>query len=167
MFLIGVKNYILIDDWKNCVDIQKYLDNHGISNYINTSNLGDKFYSNYDTVKTISNIIKYLIIIISIIILIIYYKNIIKNQEKDFQMLKTYGYNKKKLKIIVFVQLLIITFIGMICGYILYKILFWIICNYVIKIESNININNIWIINIMLAIIAIFASISTMKINEN
>lgn len=55
MWSITINN-IVIDDWKNCADIQKYLDNQGIDNYVDTIGMDEKIFENYKILKNFSKI---------------------------------------------------------------------------------------------------------------
>ncbi len=113
---------IIVDDWKNCQEIQQFLDIQGISSYI--ANIDKSILEEYQTTKNFTNIIKYTLFLISLIIFILCYKNIIYNERENIKLLKIFGYRKKQIRKIVLIQLLTLTLIGAITGYIIFRILF-------------------------------------------
>lgn len=116
-------NYIIVDDWKNRESVQKYLNSQGINSWVDSMAIEDKFFENYKIITNFSDFIKYIIIIISIVVLIVCCKNIIKNEKKNYELLKILGYKKNNIRFITFTQLAALVLIGSICGYIIYMLM--------------------------------------------
>jgi len=154
-------NNIVIDDWKNCADIQKYLDNQGIDNYVDTIGMDEKIFENYKILKNFSKIMKYTIIILSIAILSVCCKNILKNEEENLKLLNILGYKRNKIKGMIISQLFILIFIGLICGYIIYSLLFLRVFNHYGGISLNLKI----IANVIVMWIPIFINAKRLKLN--
>lgn len=79
--------YILVDSWKNCDDVQDYLDSIGISSYVNWGTSA-VVVENYERITGLANIIKYTVCSISILVLFVCCHNIIKNEKENIRMRK-------------------------------------------------------------------------------
>lgn len=154
-------NYIIVDDWKNCEYIQKYLDNQGIDTYVDTIGIDKELLENYKILRSFSEIIKYVIIIISIAILTVCCKNIVKNEEENLKLLNVFGYKRNKIKNIIISQLLVLLFIGLACGCIIYSLFFGVLSNNYEVMVLNIKI----ITNIIIALIPVLINTRMAKIN--
>lgn len=157
-------NYIVLDDWKNCAEVQKYLDIQGIGNYVDTMGIDENLLNNYNILKNFSNILKFIIIIIVVIALIMCCRNIMKNEVKNFELLKTFGYTNRKIKSIVFAQVLVLVIIGTVLGYIIYELISFIIINNVLKMSLDANVIDNIIINLIIILISITATVESTKI---
>lgn len=153
--------HIIVDDWKNCENVRKYLNSEGIMSYVDTIGMNKEIFNNYKMVKIFSNIVKYMLIIITILVLNICCQNIVRNEKENYRLLEILGYTRFNIKSIKFLQLIYLLSIGFVGGYVIYKTLFFII------IESKYQISTLFykdiIINLIIIIIPIFMNIKTSK----
>lgn len=142
--------YILVDSWKNCDDVQDYLDSIGISSYVNWGTSAE-IVENYEKITSLANIIKYTICGISLVVLFVCCNNIIKNEKENSKLLNVLGYEKRKIKNILFMQLLTILFLGACLGYLVSQVLIFAGSYYLLKTSINVfSIYNFMIIVIMI-----------------
>lgn len=105
---------IEIDNWKNVNSIIKEFDKNGISCMRNLSGLiYDELFNSYENVKIILKIFKYLIFIVDFLLFVTCWKNILKNEEKNINILRIIGYRNSKINTIKFI-------IPIICSMIMY-----------------------------------------------
>ena len=156
--------YILVDSWKNCDDVQKYLDSIGISSYVNWGTSAE-IVENYEKINNLANVIKYTVCGISLLILFVCCKNIIKNEKENSKLLNVLGYEKRKIKNILFTQLLIIVFMGACIGYFISQILTFAGSYYLLKTPINVfHIYN-FIILVMMILLPTFILTRKLKID--
>ena len=103
-------NYIIVDNWKNCKSVQDYFDSKGIETRILLSQF--EIYKNYNTVKTFSIIVSYILIGMFILMITICYKNILKTEEENINLLKIIGYSKRKIRNIMSIFIMIMLIVG-------------------------------------------------------
>ena len=154
--------YILVDSWKNCDDVQDYLDSIGISSYVNWGTSA-VVVENYERITGLANIIKYTVCSISILVLFVCCHNIIKNEKENAKLLNVFGYKERKIKNILFIQLLTILFLGACLGYLVSQVLTFAGSYYLLK--TSINVFNIYNIIILVMMILLPIFILTRKFN--
>lgn len=107
---------IIIDNWTNVNSVIKEFDENGISCMRNLSGpVYDAVFNSYEKVQIVIQVTKILVIIVSILLLISCWKNILKNEEKNINMLKTIGYSNTKInsiKLIIFIIVSMIMYIS-------------------------------------------------------
>ena len=156
---------IYVDDWKHIDYVKNVLDKQGIdTNEVGGSLTIQLFVQNYANVQTIANVIKYAVIIITIVIIFIIYKNLIKNQENDLNLLSVLGFKPKQIRKIKLVNLLTITAISWLIGIIVLIILSSIFVLLLGKMEINL-LENVIINVIVYAIILLLATLIKNKKN--
>ena len=144
--------YIELNDWKDCIDIKQYLDSKGIGTYYQAE---EYFYKNYGTIYNFSNVIKYFIVILTVLILIVICNNIIKNELENIKQLFIFGYNKKQIKVVTFLKLFSVLFIGFCIGIFISQVFLYIATN-VLQIHTNIRIISNIILNLIIMMLSIF-----------
>ena len=143
--------YILVDNWKNCAKVQKYLDSLGITSYVDLGT-STEIVENYQKVNNLANLIKYTVCGISLLIVYACCKNIIKNEKENTKLLHVLGYKNRKIKNILLIQLWMIAFVGAFIGYCISQILTFTGSYYLFKIPINVFYLN----NFMIMVILIF-----------
>ena len=143
--------YILVDNWKNCAKVQKYLDSLGITSYVDLGT-STEIVENYQKVNNLANLIKYTVCGISLLIVYACCKNIIKNEKENTKLLHVLGYKNRKIKNILLIQLWMIAFVGAFIGYCISQILTFTGSYYLFKIPINVFFLN----NFMIMVILIF-----------
>lgn len=156
--------HIFVDNWKHDTDIIKLFDNYGISVGLVHSDIEiENLLDSYDQVKSITQIIKYIVILIVALITLLVYNNILNNQKDNFHLLYILGYKLKKIRKIQFINLLTITIISCLLGIIFLTMLY--ITAKTILHSFQINLLEIIIVNILIyAIILTIVTITNKKI---
>lgn len=113
---------VIVDDWRNCTYVEKQLDKMGYTVYTD-----NQFIEEYMTVRTYSDLVSELILIVVITIFIICYKNILNNEKENIELLSIMGYTKNQIRIIKANSLIVLTLIGYIAGSIIYGIVLFIL----------------------------------------
>ena len=156
--------YILVDSWKNCDEVQEYLDNLGITSYVDWGTSAE-IVENYQKVNNLANIIRYILCGISLLIVFVCCKNMIQNEKENIKLLNIFGYKKCLIKNILFIQLFILIFIGVCIGYFISQIVTFIGIYWILKIEINLFIINNIIINILIVILPVFLTTRLYRMN--
>lgn len=103
---------ITVDNWANVNSVIKEFDENGINCMRSLSGpVYDALFKSYENIQIIIQVTKISLIIVSILLLISCWKNILKNEEKNINMLKTIGYSNSK---IISIKLIIFTIVSMI-----------------------------------------------------
>lgn len=147
--------YILVDRWKNCDEVQEYLDNLGITSYVDWGT-SSEIVENYQKVNNLANIIRYILCGISLLIVFTCSKNMIQNEKENIKLLNVFGYKKYIIKNILFIQLFILIFIGACIGYFISQLITFIGIYWLIKMQINLFFINHIIINILIVILPVF-----------
>ena len=103
---------ISVDDWKNVNSVTKTLDKIGIrSTRIAQGGYFDNLFNNYEKIQLVLNIIGIFIFIVFSLLVIICWRNILKNEEKNINILRIIGYRNSKINTIKFTVLIVFSLI--------------------------------------------------------
>lgn len=114
---------ISVDDWKNVNSVIKIFNKNGIRCSRNVSGGAyDILFNGYENIQLVLKATRFIIIIVFSLLLINCWKNILKNEEKNINILKIIGYRNSQINTIKLSIFIVISMIIFFISFIIAKI---------------------------------------------